>query len=182
MPILIELAYPYPINYLRYPITRRKQAGGLGIPKIRALNAAASMNLGWRMILEPIKSHAWGGIVEQRRRIEEHTGMALEDGRTTRCWLGRWVEPSPLLIFATQYAPLTELEKRAHEYWDEQGGRRWEAFLDFLPHPVLIRIASFELLEEGVDGNFYWIGDNDGKFKLQAAISIIQDKPAISHE
>ena len=42
--------------------------------------------------------------------------MALGDGRSTYFWLDRWEEPSPLLIFATQYVPLSELEKVVHEF------------------------------------------------------------------
>ncbi|KAJ8432691.1 hypothetical protein Cgig2_016364 [Carnegiea gigantea] len=112
-------------------VTRHKKVGGIGIPVMRALNAASLMKLRWRMVLEPDKiwarvlsfkycrggnllhthtppsvprhSNTWRGNLEQRRYIEEHAGKALRDGRAARFWLDRWVEPSPLLIFIAQH-------------------------------------------------------------------------------
>ncbi|KAJ8452651.1 hypothetical protein Cgig2_004987 [Carnegiea gigantea] len=112
---------------------------------------------------QPWHSNAWKGVWEQRQHITASTGMALGDGRSTRFWL---------------YVPLSELEKTVHEYWDERGGWKWDDFSDFLPHPILARIASFELLEEGMSDNFYWINGKNGSFTLQYAISIIQEEPA----
>ena len=60
-----------------------------------------------------------------------------------------------------------------HEYWDERGGWKWDDFSDFLPQPILARIASFELLEEGV---------KNSSFMLQSAINIVQEEPATATE
>ncbi|KAJ8444073.1 LOW QUALITY PROTEIN: hypothetical protein Cgig2_030930 [Carnegiea gigantea] len=87
-------------------------------------------------------SNAWRGLWEQRRHIETNAGMALGNRHLTRFWLNHWAQPSPLLIFATQYVPLFELEKLVYEYWDERGVWKWDAFFDFLPHPMLS--ASFK--------------------------------------
>ncbi|KAJ8451425.1 hypothetical protein Cgig2_017816 [Carnegiea gigantea] len=186
-------------------VTRRQKVGGLGIPAMRDLNGVSLAKLGWRIIIEPIRvwarvliykycrggqllhqatppiaprhSHLWKGITEQWLLVKNNMAMALRDGRKTRFWLDQWAEPSPLLIFATQYVPAAELEKR-----DDQGGWKWDEFADFLPHPVLAQIATFEVLEKGLEDNYYWVEDNDGKLKLQAAISIIQEELATLRE
>ncbi|KAJ8437286.1 hypothetical protein Cgig2_010111 [Carnegiea gigantea] len=145
---------------------------------MRDLNAALLMKIGWRLItgpdepwarvlrhkhcqgrelfhplnktLAPNMSNMWRGAAENLGNLRNAMGMAVGDGCATRFWMDRWMEPSPILIFANKPVPGTELDKRVCDYWSAHGGWRWDDFAEYLPQPILQRVASFELMEEGL--------------------------------
>ena len=43
---------------------------------------------------------------------------------------------------------MAKLEKRVCDYCATEGGWRWHELADLLPQQILVRIASFEPLEE----------------------------------
>ncbi|KAJ8423706.1 hypothetical protein Cgig2_029231 [Carnegiea gigantea] len=161
----------------------------LGIHAMRPLNATLLMKIGWRLITDPEApwaqgtlaslnktlttnvSNAWRGVAENLSHVRSAVGMVVGDGRGTRFWLGRWAEPSPLLIFLTKYVPEAELEKRVCEYWSHREGWLWDKFVEYLPQAILQRMASFELMEEG-----------DGHFSLKSAINIVKQEPELGEE
>jgi len=43
----------------------------------------------------------------------------------------------PILIFTIKPVPEADLDKRVCDYWNAQGGWRWDDFAEYLPQPIL---------------------------------------------
>ncbi|KAJ8422361.1 hypothetical protein Cgig2_023906 [Carnegiea gigantea] len=161
---------------------------------MRDLNAALLMKLGWRMLTEPesiwarvlrfkycqgrhllhppnrtpmgMVSIGWKGMLENLNPLQRGVGMAVGDDRATAFWLDRCAEPSPLLIFMIRHVPVEKMERRVWDYRCASQGWKCDELSVYVPPPILHRIASFELMEEGVGNNYFWIGEKEGLFLL----------------
>ncbi|KAJ8426081.1 hypothetical protein Cgig2_006789 [Carnegiea gigantea] len=51
---------------------------------------------------------------------------------------------------------------------------KWDDLAEYFQPSILQRLASFELMEEGVGDNFFWVGEQEGRYSLKSAINIIQ--------
>jgi len=181
-------------------VTKEKEEGGLGIRRMRDLNTAYLMKLGWRLHVEDTTlwarilidkdgrggdlltsnaklfscSNAWRGTMETFKLTKQGMGIAVGDGRHTQFWNHRWLEGKTLVEQSIMAVPDDQLHHRVCDYWSSTGGWDWAQFETFLPNGLLQRIASYELAQEEVGDQALWIADSSGRFTIKSALKLIR--------
>ncbi|XP_074267507.1 uncharacterized protein LOC141590888 [Silene latifolia] len=183
-------------------IKQPKSKGGLGIVSARQANAAFLTKLGWRVITEPTSlwsrvlrakycnnrcdinifqpkrnmSNVWAGISSQAKTIIRGTAIAVGNGRRTLFWDQQWVDGVCLSDHAIAPIPGTLINATVSDMWCEGNGWNWEQFADFLPQPILQKIASISLVPDpGQEDTLYWQGTSSGKFSLKTALGFLNE-------
>ena len=186
-------------------VTKEWTEGGLGLRKMRHLNSAYLMKLGWRVESEPNSlwarvirakyckaqsgdilmarhrstSNAWRGILETLEWTKRGAGMAVGDGRQTKFWYHRWLDGLVLHEHAVRAIPEDHVQNRVCDYWRMDTGWDWHFLSQHLPSNIQQRIASVELINEEVGNKKMWIASKSGRFSIRSALSLIRpDNPS----
>ncbi|CAL1384036.1 unnamed protein product [Linum trigynum] len=177
-------------------LTLPKDHGGVGIRPTKLANQAMLAKGAWKLatgdstlwvqvmrnkyggqrqglqILRKTKggSFAWNSFTQTVDLLRKGAAINVKNGKLTKFWIDIWAMQVPLLEVTTMEVPVEVRNKSVADYWEEEGGWRFEDFEGYLPPEVINKIRSILLdpLTSSED-TMFWKHTANGLFSAKSA-------------
>lgn len=116
-------------------------------------------------------SHLWPLLKKVWTNILSRVAWNIGDGTKVRFWLDLWMlKEKPIISEAILPIFDNIISGVVADFIDNNGSWRWDLFEHYLPHNIILRIASSvpPLAQRGHDC-VYWAGSKNGDFLVKSA-------------
>ncbi|XP_050222138.1 uncharacterized protein LOC126672232 [Mercurialis annua] len=184
-------------------VCQPRSNGGLGFKKMKSMNVALLMKLGWSLITNQDKlwvkvvagkyrfdfenpslprlkgsSHLWQNLYKIWSDVRQGVRWAVCDGKKARFWLDPWLGENVVLSqVAIDQIPPEEINGTVSYYSDINGNWSWNKFTHLLPFDYLSKIAnSCPPNEENGQDFIYWGLSPSGNLSTKSAYNLIESR------